>query len=169
MRCGHAGRGRSLVDAGGIGRYLLVPLRSTSSSSACCGLSVSLVAPGCCSFVHMTGYGMEEVLGHNWWVSHRAGCRSPRLPAACASEAGGWSTPFRSSSLQPAIHAHFGHRSRRGDGIHLLGRCMPYHCSRFLQGEGTDPKDVKKLRDAVRNGTPVCTRLLNCEWSCGRV
>ncbi|KAL4448889.1 hypothetical protein ABPG77_007606 [Micractinium sp. CCAP 211/92] len=49
-------------------------------------------------FVHMTGYGMEEVLGHN--------CR-------------------------------------------------------FLQGEGTDPKDVKKLRDAVRNGTPVCTRLLN--------
>ncbi|EFN51280.1 hypothetical protein CHLNCDRAFT_141214 [Chlorella variabilis] len=49
-------------------------------------------------FVHMTGYSMEEVLGHN--------CR-------------------------------------------------------FLQGEGTDPKDVKKLRDAVRNGTPVCTRLLN--------
>ena len=37
--------------------------------------------------------------------------------------------------------------------------------SRFLQGEGTDPKDVKKLRDAVRNGTPVCTRLLNC--ACG--
>lgn len=35
--------------------------------------------------------------------------------------------------------------------------------SRFLQGEGTDPKDVKKLRDAVKNGTPVCTRLLNCE------
>lgn len=36
-------------------------------------------------------------------------------------------------------------------------------CSRFLQGEGTDPKDVKKLRDAVKKGTPVCTRLLNCE------
>lgn len=39
--------------------------------------------------------------------------------------------------------------------------------SRFLQGEGTDPKDVKKLRDAVKNGTPVCTRLLNCEQRLG--
>ena len=34
-------------------------------------------------------------------------------------------------------------------------------CSRFLQGEGTDPKAVKQLRDAVRNGKSVCTRLLN--------
>nr|AML76899.1 putative LOV domain-containing protein [Ettlia oleoabundans] len=35
------------------------------------------------------------------------------------------------------------------------------HNCRFLQGEGTDPRDVKKLRDAIRNGTPCCTRLLN--------
>ncbi|GBF95420.1 hypothetical protein Rsub_08382 [Raphidocelis subcapitata] len=50
------------------------------------------------SFYHMTGYGPDEVLGHN--------CR-------------------------------------------------------FLQGEGTDPADVAKLRDAIRNGTPVSVRLLN--------
>lgn len=34
-------------------------------------------------------------------------------------------------------------------------------CSRFLQGEGTDPKAVQRLRDSVRQGIPVCTRLLN--------
>ncbi|CAD7702361.1 unnamed protein product [Ostreobium quekettii] len=33
--------------------------------------------------------------------------------------------------------------------------------SRFLQGEGTDPKDVAKLRDSVKNGTHVSVRLLN--------
>ena len=38
---------------------------------------------------------------------------------------------------------------------------MIFLCSRFLQGEGTDPKAVKQLRDAVRNGKSVCTRLLN--------
>lgn len=39
-------------------------------------------------------------------------------------------------------------------------RCRPPR-SRFLQGEGTDPKVVKQLRDAVRNGTAITTRLLN--------
>lgn len=33
--------------------------------------------------------------------------------------------------------------------------------SRFLQGEATDPKSVQQLRDSVRKGVPVCTRLLN--------
>lgn len=33
--------------------------------------------------------------------------------------------------------------------------------SRFLQGEGTDPKDVAKLREAVKNGQHVSVRLLN--------
>ena len=41
--------------------------------------------------------------------------------------------------------------------------CVLVACSRFLQGEGTDPKAVKQLRDAVRGGKAVCTRLLNCE------
>ncbi|GAB4820055.1 hypothetical protein N2152v2_007101 [Parachlorella kessleri] len=35
------------------------------------------------------------------------------------------------------------------------------HNCRFLQGEGTDPKAVQQLREAVRTGTAVCTRLLN--------
>lgn len=35
------------------------------------------------------------------------------------------------------------------------------HNCRFLQGEGTDPKDVTKLREAVKNGTHVSVRLLN--------
>jgi len=35
------------------------------------------------------------------------------------------------------------------------------HNCRFLQGEGTDPKDVTKLRDAVKNGRHVSVRLLN--------
>jgi PAS domain-containing protein len=34
-------------------------------------------------------------------------------------------------------------------------------CSRFLQGEGTDPKEVAKLREAIRAGEPVSCRLLN--------
>ncbi len=33
--------------------------------------------------------------------------------------------------------------------------------SRFLQGEGTDPKEVATIRNAVRNGEPVSVRLLN--------
>ncbi|KIZ02931.1 hypothetical protein MNEG_5031 [Monoraphidium neglectum] len=35
------------------------------------------------------------------------------------------------------------------------------HNCRFLQGEGTDPADVAKLRDAIRTGSPVSVRLLN--------
>ena len=34
-------------------------------------------------------------------------------------------------------------------------------CSRFLQGEGTDPKEVVTLREAVKNGTACSVRLLN--------
>jgi hypothetical protein len=34
-------------------------------------------------------------------------------------------------------------------------------CSRFLQGEGTDPKEVAKLRTAIKAGEPVSCRLLN--------
>jgi PAS domain-containing protein len=34
-------------------------------------------------------------------------------------------------------------------------------CSRFLQGEGTDPKEVAKLRNAVKAGEPLSVRLLN--------
>lgn len=33
--------------------------------------------------------------------------------------------------------------------------------SRFLQGEGTDPKEVAKLRQAIKAGEPVSCRLLN--------
>lgn len=33
--------------------------------------------------------------------------------------------------------------------------------SRFLQGEGTDPKEVQKIRDGVKNAVTVSVRLLN--------
>jgi PAS domain-containing protein len=42
--------------------------------------------------------------------------------------------------------------------VHLLRRVS---CSRFLQGEGTDPKEVAKLRTAIKAGEPVSCRLLN--------
>lgn len=35
------------------------------------------------------------------------------------------------------------------------------HCSRFLQGEGTDPKEVAIIRDSVKQGTSCSVRLLN--------
>lgn len=34
-------------------------------------------------------------------------------------------------------------------------------CSRFLQGEGTDPKEVVTLREAVKYGNACSVRLLN--------
>ena len=34
-------------------------------------------------------------------------------------------------------------------------------CSRFLQGEATDPVEVAKIRDAVKNGRSTAVRLLN--------
>lgn len=33
--------------------------------------------------------------------------------------------------------------------------------SRFLQGEGTDPKEVQKIRDAIKKGEACSVRLLN--------
>ena len=33
--------------------------------------------------------------------------------------------------------------------------------SRFLQGEGTDPKEVEVIRDSVKKGTTCSVRLLN--------
>ena len=33
--------------------------------------------------------------------------------------------------------------------------------TRFLQGEGTSPKEIQKIRDAVKNGTVCSCRLLN--------
>ena len=35
------------------------------------------------------------------------------------------------------------------------------HCSRFLQGEGTDPAQVTALREAVQKGEGCSVRLLN--------
>ena len=39
--------------------------------------------------------------------------------------------------------------------------CTPAACSRFLQGEGTDPGQVAVIRDAVRKGDACSVRLLN--------
>ena len=38
--------------------------------------------------------------------------------------------------------------------------CGPGY-SRFLQGAGTDPEDVAKIREALQAGTSYCGRLLN--------
>lgn len=41
---------------------------------------------------------------------------------------------------------------------------LPWVCawiSRFLQGPDTDPEDVRKIREAVKNGKSFCGRLLN--------
>ncbi|KAF5836329.1 putative blue light receptor [Dunaliella salina] len=35
------------------------------------------------------------------------------------------------------------------------------HNCRFLQGEGTDPKEVAKIREGIKKGEPVSVRLLN--------
>lgn len=35
------------------------------------------------------------------------------------------------------------------------------HNCRFLQGEQTDPKAVEQIRQAIKKGQPLCTRLLN--------
>ena len=40
-------------------------------------------------------------------------------------------------------------------------RCLYSVCSRFLQGEGTDPKEVAIIRDAVKKGEGCSVRLLN--------
>jgi hypothetical protein len=39
-----------------------------------------------------------------------------------------------------------------------LPRCCCSFCSRFLQGEGTDQKEVSKLRKAIQEGVPVSVR-----------
>ena len=41
------------------------------------------------------------------------------------------------------------------------GCCSLFWCSRFLQGPDTDPKEVEKIRTAVRTGSSYCGRLLN--------
>ncbi|MEW5309471.1 MAG: hypothetical protein WDW38_001359 [Sanguina aurantia] len=57
----------------------------------------------------------------------------------------------------PLVYASEGFYQMTGYGPdEVLG-----HNCRFLQGEGTDPKEVSKIRDAIRKGEPVSCRLLN--------
>uniref|UniRef100_A0A126WYN5 non-specific serine/threonine protein kinase n=1 Tax=Heterochlamydomonas inaequalis TaxID=179866 RepID=A0A126WYN5_9CHLO len=57
----------------------------------------------------------------------------------------------------PLVYASEGFYQMSGYGPdEVLG-----HNCRFLQGEGTDPKEVQKVRDAVKQGKPVSVRLLN--------
>ena len=44
--------------------------------------------------------------------------------------------------------------------MYLMFPCS-CRCSRFLQGEGTDPKEVAIIRDSVKQGTSCSVRLLN--------
>mmetsp|Transcript_31401 Transcript_31401/g.80144 ORF Transcript_31401/g.80144 Transcript_31401/m.80144 type:complete len:717 (-) Transcript_31401:642-2792(-) len=57
----------------------------------------------------------------------------------------------------PLIYASDGFYQMTGYGPdEVLG-----HNCRFLQGEGTDPKEVAKIRDAIKKGEGVSVRLLN--------
>nr|AML79332.1 putative LOV domain-containing protein [Chlamydomonas sp. BC-2016] len=57
----------------------------------------------------------------------------------------------------PLIYASEGFYQMTGYGpSEVLG-----HNCRFLQGEGTDPKEVQKIRDAMKKGEAVSVRLLN--------
>nr|AML76342.1 putative LOV domain-containing protein [Chloromonas rosae] len=57
----------------------------------------------------------------------------------------------------PLIYASEGFYQMTGYGpTEVLG-----HNCRFLQGEGTDPKEVQKIRDAMKKGDAVSVRLLN--------
>lgn len=57
----------------------------------------------------------------------------------------------------PLVYASEGFYAMTGYGPdEVLG-----HNCRFLQGEGTDPKEVQKIRDAIKKGESVSVRLLN--------
>ena len=47
----------------------------------------------------------------------------------------------------------------------IMGKCgeviVCFGCSRFLQGQETNQKEVAKIRDAMRNGSSYCGRILN--------
>ncbi|GLC37022.1 hypothetical protein PLESTB_001400700 [Pleodorina starrii] len=57
----------------------------------------------------------------------------------------------------PLVYASEGFYAMTGYGPdEVLG-----HNCRFLQGEGTDPKEVQKIRDSIRKGEACSVRLLN--------
>lgn len=57
----------------------------------------------------------------------------------------------------PLVYASEGFYQMTGYGAdEVLG-----HNCRFLQGEGTDPKEVAKLRESIKKAEPVSVRLLN--------
>lgn len=57
---------------------------------------------------------------------------------------------------------HKGIRLRVGHLRHLAAFLLWVRgCSRFLQGSGTDPEDVAKIREALHAGNSYCGRLLN--------
>nr|AML77443.1 putative LOV domain-containing protein [Volvox globator] len=57
----------------------------------------------------------------------------------------------------PLVYASEGFYAMTGYGPdEVLG-----HNCRFLQGEGTDPKEVQKIRDAIKRGEACSVRLLN--------
>lgn len=98
---------------------------------AACVSAPLLAIPLCfftCRFYLMTGYGPDEVLGHNWWEHRFAALVIGRCGRTARCE-----------------HSPLLHHGR----------------SRFLQGEGTDPKEVAKIRDAIKKGEGVSVRLLN--------
>lgn len=74
-------------------------------------------------------------------------------------EAWWWWEAWRGAAGPPALRRP----SAAARGLAPLPPTLPPSPphSRFLQGEGTDPKDVETLRTAVRDGTGCSVRLLN--------
>lgn len=82
----------------------------------------------------MSGYNKEEVLGHNWYVF-------------IYSDNSFFLLGISPNQIFVFLNFQFYH--------------IPLLCSRFLQGEGTDPKSVDDLRTAIRDGKAITVRLLN--------
>ena len=120
----------------------------------------------------MTGYTADEVLGHNWcgnspcilWRSMQTYDSAKKRTLPLSLRLGmtiqhGWvhCVRRRNSCVRP-YRAHLVTGSRF---VACLTASAAVWRSRFLQGEGTDPKEVQIIRDSVKNGTTCSVRLLN--------
>ena len=102
-----------------------------------------------------------------WQNGGRPRCLERRGPsntnaAAAATAAANYTNTNAAAAITSTPHHLTPHKHRHATRhITTHQNKTPPPNSRFLQGEGTDPKDVAKLRAAIKNGEPVSVRLLN--------
>ena len=130
-----------------------------------------------CRFLQMTGYDRDEVLGHNWCAASFALrlWQSDPVPqlwmfaiaVSCACPAAmQWRPPSPYCPAASGAHATHAASCHPGQPVPCAHAPAPppntpLLCSRFLQGEATDPVEVAKVRDAVKAGRSTSVRLLN--------